>query len=144
MQKIIIILAILAAFSIPAKSQGLYWVVVKGNPSARVSDKIYEKVDVESSFQGGAAAWRTYCLQNLADKTAASHGAPRGVYTVIVKFIVWRNGAVSNVSAETNHGYGTENEAIRLITDGPKWVPATIGGRKVSSWRKQPVTFVVL
>jgi protein TonB len=36
-----------------------------------------------------------------------------------------------------------EKEAIRIIKKGPKWVPANQGGVNVSSYRKQPLTFVV-
>jgi len=144
MQKIILIWALITGFSIQANCQRVHWVIAKDTPDSRVFDRIYTKVDLESAFVGGAAGWRNYCMQNLSDKTATNNGAPRGVYTVIVKFIVWRNGVVSDVSAETNFGFGTENEAIKVIKTGPKWMPATVGGQAVSSWRRQPITFVAL
>ena len=36
-----------------------------------------------------------------------------------------------------------EVEAIRVIMNGPKWVPATQYGYKVNAYRRQPVTFLV-
>ena len=44
----------------------------------------------------------------------------------------------------TNHGYGMEEEAMRVIKKGPKWTPAVQNGRSVKAYRKQPITFQVL
>ncbi|MEQ1678624.1 MAG: energy transducer TonB, partial [Chitinophagaceae bacterium] len=43
----------------------------------------------------------------------------------------------------TNHGYGMEEEAMRVIKKGPKWTPAVQNGRQVKAYRKQPITFQV-
>ena len=68
--------------------------------------------------------------------------APAGKYTVIVKFRITEEGGVEDIVAETNHGYGMENEVIRIINSGPSWIPAIQYGRPVSSYRRQPVTFL--
>jgi protein TonB len=36
-----------------------------------------------------------------------------------------------------------EDEAVKTIKRGPKWVPAQQNGRQVKAYRKQPITFVV-
>ncbi|MBC7873898.1 MAG: energy transducer TonB, partial [Ferruginibacter sp.] len=41
------------------------------------------------------------------------------------------------------HGYGMEEEAIKVIKKGPKWEPAVQNGRQVKAYRKQPITFQV-
>jgi len=56
---------------------------------------------------------------------------------------VSKNGAISNVQAETSHGYGMEEEAIRVIKNGPNWVPALQNGQNVNAYCSQPVTFQV-
>ena len=58
-----------------------------------------------------------------------------------ILYIVNSDGSISDVSALTNHGYGMEAEAIRLIKNSPKWIPAMQNGKKVNAYRKQPVTF---
>ena len=68
---------------------------------------------------------------------------PEGTYTVYVQFVVSKDGSISDVKALTNHGYGMEAEAMRVIKKGPKWVPAVQNGRQVNAYRKQPITFVV-
>ena len=36
-----------------------------------------------------------------------------------------------------------EEEAVKVITRGPKWTPALQNGRYVNAYRRQPVTFIV-
>ncbi|MBS1653528.1 MAG: energy transducer TonB [Bacteroidetes bacterium] len=106
-------------------------------------NKVFEKVEVEASFKGGEGAWRKYLERNLNANTPVDNGAPEGSYTVWVQFIVDKEGNISDVKALTNHGYGMEEEAVRVIKKGPAWVPALQNGRNVKAYRKQPITFVV-
>ena len=101
------------------------------------------KIDTEAGFPGGDVAWRKYLTQNLNAATPVENGAPSGKYTVMILFQIDADGSVKDIKAITNHGYGMEKEAIRIIKKGPKWVPANQGGVNVSSYRKQPLTFVV-
>lgn len=105
--------------------------------------RIYERVEVEASFEGGEEGWRNYLMKNLNGNTPVVNGAPAGRYTVIVQFVVAKNGAVSAVKALTKHGYGMEAEVIRILRQSPPWVPAVQNGRKVMAYRKQPVTFEI-
>ena len=106
-------------------------------------NKIFEKVEVEASFKGGEGAWRKYLERNLNASTPVDNGAPEGNYTVVVQFIVDKEGNISDVKANTNHGYGMEEEAVKVIRRGPPWVPAVQNGRNVKAYRKQPITFQV-
>lgn len=105
--------------------------------------RVFEKVEIEASFPGGDGAWRKYIERTLNAATPVEYGAPVGTYTIIVQFVVDKNGNISDVKALTRHGYGMEQEVIRVIRNGPKWVPAFQDGRNVKAYRKQPVTFVV-
>lgn len=106
-------------------------------------EKIFTKVEVEASFPGGDYAWRRYYQNNVHANTPKANGAPEGIYQVIVRFIVSKDGSISDVVAETQHGYGMEAEAVKVIKNAPKWVPAQQNGRNVSSYKRQPITFVV-
>jgi protein TonB len=106
-------------------------------------NKIFEKVEKEAEFPGGEAQWRRYLEKNLNANVPIDNGAPEGTYTVIVKFIVSKDGSISDVQAETNFGYGMEDEAVKQIKRGPKWTPALQNGRNVNAYRRQPITFVV-
>ncbi len=107
-------------------------------------NKIFDKVEIEAEFPGGDSKWRQYLERNANGQVATDNGAPEGTYTVVVQFVVDKEGNISDVRSLTNHGYGMEEEAIRVIKKGPKWNPAIQNGRKVKAYRKQPITFQVL
>jgi protein TonB len=106
-------------------------------------NKIFDKVEIEASFPGGDSKWRQYLERNANGQVATDNGAPEGTYTTVVQFVVDKEGNISDVRALTNHGYGMEEEAMRVIKRGPKWNPAVQNGRQVKAYRKQPITFRV-
>ncbi len=129
------------------KDEGIVQPVVDGGTQIveeKVDDnQIFEKVEIEASFPGGEAKWRQYLERNLSNFNPADEGAPSGTYTTYVQFVVDKEGNISDVRALTNHGYGMEEAAIRVIKKGPKWNPAIQNQRQVKAYRKQPITFRV-
>jgi hypothetical protein len=63
---------------------------------------------------------------------------------VSVKFMVADDGTVSDIKPLTNHGYGMEAEVVRVIANGPKWIPATVSGKKIKAYKTQKITFIVV
>ncbi len=66
-----------------------------------------------------------------------------GKYIVIVKFVVSKNGSISEIGCENDPGYGMCQEAVRVIKASQKWTPAIQNGRNVNAYRRQPITFFV-
>lgn len=112
-------------------------------PKSDDEDKIFTKVENEAVFPGGQAAWIRFLQKNLNASVPNDNNAPTGTYKVIVKFIVSKDGSISDVQAETKNGYGMEEEAVKVIKKGPKWTPALQNGRNVNAYRRQPITFDV-
>ncbi len=112
-------------------------------PKEDDENKIFNKVEVEASFPGGDVAWSRYLKNNLDANVPIENEAPAGTYQVIVRFIVSKDGSISDVVAETKHGFGMEAEAVKIIKKGPNWKPALQNGRNVNAYRRQPITFVV-
>lgn len=106
-------------------------------------DKVFTVVQIAAEFPGGLAAWQKYLERNLNRDLPVDNGAPPGKYTVTVSFIVDKTGVISDVKAENNPGYGTADEAVRVIRKGPNWKPAVQNGRNVIYRHKQNITFVV-
>ncbi len=106
-------------------------------------DKVFTKTEVPASFPGGKAAWQKYLERNLKMDLPVINGAPPGKYTVIVSFIVAKDGGISNVKADNDPGYQTAEEAVRIIVKGPKWVPAKQNEKAVKSKVKQSITYVI-
>jgi len=97
----------------------------------------------ESFFGGDEFAWRKFLEKNLDAGVPVRNRAPVGKYTVVVQFIVDRQGHLSDITPLTNFGFGMEGEVIRLLKKSPPWSPAIQFGKIVDSYKKQPVTFVV-
>ncbi|MBK6935634.1 MAG: energy transducer TonB [Chitinophagaceae bacterium] len=106
--------------------------------------KIFDRVEVEASFPGGDQMWRKYLERTLNPNIPVDNGAPEGKFTVVIQFVVDKEGNISDVRPLTHHGYGMEAEVMRVIMKGPKWTPAMQNGRIVKAYRKQPVTFQVI
>ena len=100
---------------------------------------IFTKVEVESEFPGGRAGWAEYLSKNLRYPQKAIRKRIQG--TVVLQFIVDKEGKVSDVSVILSVHPLLDNEAKRMITESPNWTPATQNGRKVKSYKKQPIVF---
>lgn len=106
-------------------------------------NEIVQFVQIEASFPGGDNAWKRFLEKKLNPNTPVDNGAPEGQYQVWVQFIVDKTGAISDVKALSNHGYGMEEEAVNVIRKGPNWIPAIQNGRNVKAYRKQSILFIV-
>ena len=101
-------------------------------------DKTFTKVEIESDYPGGAAAWQRYLGKNLHYPDEAVNNEIQG--TVVVQFIVDKEGVVSDVQAVSGPDE-LKDEAVRVIRKSGKWTPAIQNGRQVKSYKKQPIIF---
>jgi hypothetical protein len=122
---------------------GLIFFTCIGAKAQVLEDSVRTKVEIEASFPGGDAVWRRYLTLSLNSDVALNNHAPPGTYTVVIQFIVSKDGTITDVKPLTNHGFGMEDEVVRVIGKGPLWNPAIQGGKLVKAYRKQPVTFQV-
>jgi len=101
-------------------------------------DKTFTKVEIESEFPGGSAAWMRYLNKNFRYPQDAIDNEIQG--TVVVQFIVDKEGNVSDVEAVSGPSE-LRDEAVRVIKKSGKWTPAIQNGRQVKSYKKQPIVF---
>ena len=94
-----------------------------------IDGKIFLKVDEEASFPGGVAEWRSFLERTINPMVPIDNGAPAGIYTVIVQFIVDKDGSISDIKGLTNFGYGMEQEVIRIMKQAGLWKPAMLNGK---------------
>ncbi len=103
-------------------------------------NQVFTKVEIESEYPGGAPAWLRYLNKNFRYPDDAINNEIQG--TVTVEFIVDKEGGVSDVEAISGPELGgLREEAVRVIKQSGKWIPAIQNGRKVKSYKKQPVIF---
>lgn len=104
---------------------------------------IFERVEQEASFPGGDKAWIKFLRENLDPEVPVRRKAKGGQYTVVVQFIVGKDGKLSDIKALSQNGFGMEEEVIRVIKLSPDWEPARQNNRIVKAYRRQPITFFV-
>jgi TonB-dependent SusC/RagA subfamily outer membrane receptor len=117
--------------------------IQKNVDPSKNNEPIFYTVEKPAQFQGGSKGWVEYLGKNLNRDLLYKNKAVVGKYTVKLNFVVNSNGDVVNVIAENNPGYGSASEAIRVIEQGPKWIPAEQNGKKVNYLIKQTIVFEV-
>jgi protein TonB len=100
---------------------------------------VFTKVEVESFYPAGPEGWRRFLIKNFhTPEEAVDQQAGGTTVTVNVKFIVDKDGNVSDVRAISGPEI-LQREAVRVIMKSGKWEPAIQNGRKVSSYKTQPI-----
>src|SRR5437899_637249 len=66
-----------------------------------IENKIFEKVDIEASYPSGDSEWKKFLERNINGSIAVDNGAPIGIYTVYIQFIVSKDGSISDVKPLT-------------------------------------------
>ena len=108
------------------------------------SKPLYTLVSMHPIFNNIEHGWAKYLERTLDRDLPKRRGAPIGQYIVTVSFEVDQDGKVVNVSALNDPGYGTAEEAIRIIESSPKWTPGIQNGSFVKYSYKQDVEFKVV
>jgi TonB-dependent SusC/RagA subfamily outer membrane receptor len=112
---------------------------VKNNMAGdTIPDKLFTKVENEASFPGGQEAWVKYIISKI--KVSIDSFTNKDFGTCLVRFIVNKDGTVTNVEATTMKNSHLAKVSIEAIKDGPKWIPASQNGQIVAAYRLQPVT----
>jgi len=107
------------------------------------SKPFFTEAQIEPQFPGGIEAWSNYLAKQLDASVLAKRNAPPGIYTVTLSFIVDENGNLSDIKALNDPGFGAAAEAVRVIKQGPKWLPAIQNGQKVAFASKQKIAFKI-
>lgn len=95
--------------------------------------------DQEPSFKGGMAEMQKYIQNNIHyPEEAIDLGAEGKIY---ISFIVTKRGSISQVKIERGAHPLLNEEAIRLIRNMPKWIPAKKNGKRVNSKMMLPIVF---
>ena len=115
--------------------------VIKEEQNESESNKIFngDDVDQQPSFPGGINAFNTFIVSNLKYPVVAQENGIQG--RVVVKFIVEKDGSISNVEVDRSVDPSLDNEAMRVIKNMPKWIPGQINGKAVKVECSYPFVF---
>jgi TonB family protein len=81
-------------------------------------------------FPGGRNAMYDFLLQNLVYPETAKEQKTEG--QVVVSFIVEANGNLSKIELAKGIGSGCDEEALRIVSIMPAWIPGMHLGKPVA------------
>ena len=102
-------------------------------------EEIFQVVENDPEFPGGAEALYKYLAQNIKYPQLARENNITG--RVYVTFVVEKDGSVTGVRVLRDIGGGCGQEAIRVVKAMPKWTPGKQRGKNVRVQYNLPVNF---
>lgn len=112
---------------------------IDGNSELVDTDKIYEQVEEMPSFPGGSNALLSFIAANLEYPVVAQETGIQG--RVIVKFVVEKDGRITDVEITRSVDPSLDREAMRIVKAMPKWKPGKLKGNCVRVKYTVPIVF---
>jgi len=108
---------------------------------AVVEAEIFLVVEDPATFPGGENARMRFLTENIRYPQIAREMGIQG--TVYVTFVVEPNGALTNIRVLRGIGGGCDEEAVRVVSIMPRWVPGKQRGQSVRVQFNMPIRFVL-
>lgn len=108
------------------------WGQEQGQSISRDTVKI-EKLTVKPEFPGGAKAFASYINKEYGNTSNNGHGK------MYIKFIVEKDGSVSNVTILESINKTIDEKIIKIMEKSPKWSPAIKDGKIVRASYTLPI-----
>ncbi len=102
-------------------------------------EEVFKVVEQKPEYPDGEAAMLKFIYENIKYPPIARENGVEG--TVYVKFIVEKDGSVSNVEVVRDIGAGCGEESMRVVKKFPRWNPGKQRGRPVRVFFNLPVKF---
>ena len=114
-------------------------VVKEPEPEKPKEEEVFVAVEQQAEFPGGMAALMKWLSNNIRYPEAAQQNDVQG--RVIVKFIVEKDGSVSQAQIVKGVDKDLDKEALRVVNKMPKWQAGKNNGVAVRSYFTLPVQF---
>jgi TonB family protein len=107
------------------------------------NDEIYTIVEEDAEYPGGYAALMKFLQDHLNYPPSAIEKGIQGKVTL--KFVVEKNGTLSNVSVLKGIPgcQVCDDEALRILSKMNNWKPAKNSGKAVRQWNTLPISFAI-
>jgi len=103
-------------------------------------DELFETVEVMPVFPGGDLELMKFMVSNTVYPTMAIEAGIEG--TVYVKFVVERDGSVTDARVLRGIGGGCDKSALKMVRKMPRWKPGKQRDKKVRVSYIVPVKFI--
>ena len=114
-------------------------VIVVDEPVKVEPEKIFDAVEQMPTFPGGDAALYKFIGDNLVYPAQAAEEGVSG--RVTIRFVVERDGTVSQVTVARGKHPALDKEAKRVVSKLPKFIPGKQNGQTVRVFYTLPINF---
>jgi TonB family protein len=104
-----------------------------------ISNSFFTIVEEMPQFPGGDSKRFNFFSQNLQYPQLAVENGIEG--TVYVSFVVRSDGEITDVKILRGIGGGCDEEALRVISTMPRWIPGKQNGKRVAVLYTMPICF---
>jgi TonB family protein len=104
-------------------------------------NKVFVSVEQAPQFPGGVSAFSKFLEHNIKYPAQSRENNIQG--KVYVSFIVEADGSLSDINAVRGPSEDIKAEAVRVITNSPKWQPGIQNGREVRTQYTVPINFAL-
>lgn len=111
-----------------------------GSEETKTEEKeVYTACDKQAEYPGGFAELMKWLSYNIKYPKDAQKDEIQG--RVIVKFVINKDGSVSDATILKGVAPSLDKEALRVVSAMPKWIPGEANGKIVASWFNLPIAF---
>ncbi len=104
------------------------------------STNIVQYPDEDAQFPGGAAVMMKFVQENIEYPEIQRCSYEHPTVRIYLKFIVCTDGTIQDIACLRCSDTEYDQIAIELIRKMPDWIPATVGGKAVSSFVLLPIS----
>lgn len=104
-----------------------------------IEETIYKDslVDRKPEFPGGI----DNCYKYFNEKITKPQ-VPGLVDKVVLSFVVEKDGSISDIRILHDAGFGTGEQSIKILEEGPKWIPGDKDGKRVRVFQTLPIAIL--
>lgn len=99
----------------------------------------FTPLEVQPTFPGGMNKFYAYLSKAIRYPATAQEINLQG--KVFLSFIIEKSGMLTDIKIERKLGYGTDEEAVRVLKASPKWMPGIQNGKPVRVKYNIPISF---
>jgi protein TonB len=110
-------------------------------PAEEVVEEVFTVVEQWPTPEGGMQAFYDYVANEMEYPAAARRLGIEGM--VFVRFVVEKDGSITDVTIVRGIGAGCDEEALRVVKNAPSWNPGKQRGRAVRVLMTVPIRFVL-
>ena len=99
----------------------------------------FTSLDQQPTFPGGMEQFYKYLKSTVVYPELAKTNKIEG--KVFLSFVVEKDGTLANIKVDRKLGGGTDEEAVRVLSVSPRWIPGLINGQPVRVKYNIPISF---